>query len=76
MEVRFTDGSSELYEDESLASGAEGDVFRSVDGLHVVKLYYPHAADANRVERLRALNQRRDAFSGDSAMGGAICLAR
>src|SRR5690348_16664484 len=66
MDVRFVDGSSELYEDKSFARGAEGDVFRSMDGLHVVKLYYPHAADANRIERLRELIQRRDEFAGDS----------
>jgi DNA-binding helix-hairpin-helix protein with protein kinase domain len=39
MEVQFSDGTREQYEDTPLASGGQGEVFRSTDRRHVVKLY-------------------------------------
>src|SRR5690348_2169820 len=52
MEVRFSDGTRENYEDTPLASGAQGDVFRSTDRHHVVKLYKATPSPQKTGERL------------------------
>lgn len=39
MEVKFSDGSTEEYDDTPFDSGGQGELFRSRKGQHVVKLY-------------------------------------
>src|SRR6266487_310201 len=56
LKVTFADKSSEDYHDEPLASGAEGSIFRSVRGDHVIKLYKPGKMnDAERINRIDLL---------------------
>lgn len=56
MEIKFADGSREKYEDDPLAAGAEGEVYRSRDGISVVKLYFPDPQkDSARISRIDIL---------------------
>lgn len=56
MDVTFTDGSTESYEDSGFAFGGEGEIFRSRDGKHAVKLYHPDSSkDSERIRRLDTL---------------------
>lgn len=65
MQVSFSDGSSDAYEDTSFARGAEGELFRSLDHSNAVKLYYTSSADPNRADRLRFLMLQRGHFLSD-----------
>jgi serine/threonine protein kinase len=65
MEVWFSDGSSDLYEDKSFARGAEGEVYRSRDNASVVKLYYPSSARPGRSDQLQFLKLHQDPFLND-----------
>lgn len=40
MDVTFSDGTIESYEDSALGAGAQGEIYRSKDSKHVVKVYY------------------------------------
>ena len=56
MDITFTDGSVEAYEDSAFAFGAQGEVFRSRDGKHAVKLYYPDTSkDPELIKRIDTL---------------------
>jgi len=55
MRVVFADGTTEEYEDEELAAGAQGAIHRSRDGKSVIKLYYPMDAK-NNAETLRRID--------------------
>lgn len=56
MEMTFTDGTVESYEDDEFAFGAEGSIFRSKDRKHAVKIYHPDTArDAERIKRIDTL---------------------
>ena len=58
MEVRFSDGTREQYEDTPIARGGQGEVFRSTDRRHVVKLYTaPQSA--------QQVNERLDKIIGE-----------
>ncbi len=56
MEIKFVDGTIEHYEDDAFAYGAEGEIHRSLDRKHAVKLYHADAQkDAERIRRIDTL---------------------
>src|SRR5215467_1654079 len=56
LRVTFADNSVEDYRDQPLASGAEGSIYRSVRGDHVIKLYKPgKMKDTERIKRIDML---------------------
>jgi serine/threonine protein kinase len=56
MDVTFTDGTVEAYEDDWFAFGTEGDIYRSRDGKHAVKIYHPDPVkDPERIRRIDTL---------------------
>ncbi len=66
MEVIFSDGSREQYEDQPFSEGAQGAIYRSRDRQHVVKLYKtPANLPANVARQLNLDRQRQlDAIIG------------
>ena len=64
MDVSFADGQVEQYEDQESFFGAQGLLYRSRDGQHLVKLYPNDAASAQHVGRIdtliKELNPSRD----------------
>jgi serine/threonine protein kinase len=61
MKVKYADGSTEEYEDTSLAGGAEGEIFLSRNGKSVIKLY---SRDPTKdAERIRRIDQLIDEFN-------------
>jgi hypothetical protein len=48
MKVIFADGSSDEYQDARLGSGGQGEVYRSLDGCSVTKLYNYHPTENAR----------------------------
>jgi serine/threonine protein kinase len=68
MQVKFSDGTIEQYEDAPLAAGAEGEIYRSRDKRSVIKLYFPDKArETERIERIDKLinefNPTRNSFN-------------
>lgn len=57
MKILFTDGSSEQYEDQSLAGGAQGNIYRSRDQRSVVKI--DTFAQTDQAELARERQRRR-----------------
>ncbi len=54
--VTFEDGTTEEYDTEALSAGAEGEIFRSRSGKHLVKLYFSRPGyDAERMQRIKTL---------------------
>ena len=67
MDITFTDGSVEAYEDSAFAFGAQGEVFRSRDGKHAVKLYYPDTSkDPELIKRIDTLINELNPTKDDS----------
>ncbi len=52
MDVRFSDGGVDRCEDTPFARGAQGEIFKSLDGRHVIKLYRPDYLDGDRQRQL------------------------
>lgn len=65
MEIGFADGTKEHYEDVPFSRGAQGEVYLSLDRLHVVKLYAPHECTPQREQQLRAITTRYNVVNGD-----------
>lgn len=55
MEVTFSDGTREHYEDQPFAKGAQGSIYRSQDKRFVVKLLEPRACTPERQRQLDAI---------------------
>lgn len=66
MEIGFSDGSVEQYEDDSFGGGAQGEVYHSRDRASVVKLYTPDAArSAEFIRRIDILINDVNPVKGD-----------
>lgn len=65
MLVRFTDGSIEHYSRTPIGSGAEGEVFPSQDGRHLVKIYMDQRRTADLTHRIDDLITRYNPTKGD-----------
>jgi DNA-binding helix-hairpin-helix protein with protein kinase domain len=52
VDVRYSDGGIERCEDARFARGAQGEIYRSLDGRHVVKLYRPDYLEGERQAQL------------------------
>ncbi len=55
MEVRFSDGTREQYEDKPFTQGGQGAIYRSRDGQHALKLFNPDRSTAERARQLDAI---------------------
>jgi serine/threonine protein kinase len=56
VQAKFSDDTYGQFEDNPLAAGTEGEIFRSTDGRYVIKLYHPDPTrDAERIERIDKL---------------------
>jgi DNA-binding helix-hairpin-helix protein with protein kinase domain len=66
VEIVFSDRSVEQYKDESFSGGAQGEVYRSVDGRSAVKIYnVDPAKEAEHVKRIDILIDDLNPTKGD-----------
>jgi DNA-binding helix-hairpin-helix protein with protein kinase domain len=66
MEVTFSDGATERYSDQRFASGRQGEIFKSFDGKHVVKLHQPGSGTAARKSQIDAIIGKYNAVGHDA----------
>lgn len=66
-QFRFADGSTENYDAEPFADGKEGDVYRSLDQRHAIKIYKPDPTltTQQRRERIQKLITKYNPVDGD-----------
>lgn len=65
MEVTFSDGSREQFEDSAMARGAQGEIYRSRDRRSVVKLLNQDSATPERARQIDAIINQYNATGND-----------
>lgn len=66
MDVTFADGSTERYEDKPFAHGAQGEIYRSSDNAHVLKLYHPKHGTPEYAQQLDQIINQYNPTDGNS----------
>lgn len=66
MNITFTDGTTQGFDDKPLARGAQGTIHKSVDGKYVVKLYDAKSSTGARLQQIEGIVGRYNAVGGDS----------
>jgi DNA-binding helix-hairpin-helix protein with protein kinase domain len=73
MYVTFADGKTEEYENDSFASGGQGDLYRSVDRRSVIKLYHEGRTGSAREKALEVIIGKYNVTVSDPKLRQLLC---
>lgn len=65
MNIIFTDGTTQTFEDKPFAAGGQGDIYKSLDGRYVFKLYHPASSTPERARQVEGIIGKYNAVGND-----------